>query len=294
MNYILTFLFLTIANHGYSQLHDSLRLQFFQEIVSTLASDSMKGRAVGSIEEKTALTYITERVKSKTGRTLKYREFEFLTEDSTLMQSTNAYLFLNNHKKKTILLSAHYDHIGMGGKLSMSRKTDVVHNGADDNASGVAMVLGLLDDLSKDGASEVNYLFAFYSAHEVGLFGSEDFADFCLNKRKFKTISTVINFDMVGRLDPELKRLFFMCSDSLSIKLAKAAELTTQLDLREKDQEKLLQLDTRSFFLNEIDCLNLSTGSHIDYHAVSDDEQYINYDGMMDVFNFVRALIQNW
>ncbi len=294
MNYILTFLFLTIVNHGYSQVHDSLRIHFFKEIVSTLASDSMKGRAVGSIEEKLALTYITECVQSNTGRKLKHREFEFLTEDSTLLQYTNAYLFLNNHKKKTILMSAHYDHIGMGGKLSMSRKTDVVHNGADDNASGVAMVLGLLDVFSKDKTSEVNYLFAFYSAHEVGLFGPEDFAEFCLNKRKFKTISTVINFDMVGRLNPELRQLFFMCSDSLSGKFTESAGFSTNLELRERDQEKLLQLDTRPFYLKEIDCVSLSTGSHIDYHTVTDDERYINYIGMIDVFNFVRDLIRNW
>ncbi len=241
-----------------------------------------------------ALNYITECVKSTTGRKLNHRDFEFITEDSTHVQSTNAYLFLNNHKKKTILISAHYDHIGMGGKLSMSRKNDVVHNGADDNASGVAMVMALLDVLSKAETSECNYLFAFYSAHEVGLYGSQDFANFCLKKRKFKTISTVINFDMVGRMDPELKRLFYMCSDSLSEKLSEAVERTTNLDLREKDQEKMLQLDTRSFYLKEMDCLNFSTGSHIDYHAVSDDERYINYTGMVNVFNFVRDLIQNW
>jgi Zn-dependent M28 family amino/carboxypeptidase len=126
------------------------------------------------------------------------------------------------------------------------------------------------------------------------LYGSEDFANFCLKKRKFKTISTVINFDMVGRMDPELKRLFYMCSDSLSEKFSKAVQLSTNLDLREKDQEKMLQLDTRSFYMKGIDCVNLSTGSHIDYHAASDDERYINYIGMVNVFNFVHALIQNW
>lgn len=294
MKYILTFLAFTSAHLVFSQDDDSLRIQLFKDIVSTLASDSMKGRAVGSNEEKLALNYITECVKSTTGRKLNYRDFEFITEDSTHFQSTNAYLFLNKHKKKTILISAHYDHIGMGGELSMSRKNDVVHNGADDNASGVAMVIGLLDEVSKDETGEFNYLFAFYSAHEVGLYGSEDFAKFCLKKRKFKTISTVINFDMVGRMDPELKRLFYMCSDSLSGKFTEAAGLSTHLELREKDREKLLQLDTRSFYLKEIDCVNLSTGSHIDYHAVSDDERYINYNGMVDVFNFVRDLIQNW
>lgn len=294
MKYTLLFLFFSFVNCALSQANDSLRIQFFQEIISALASDSMKGRAVGSNEEKIAFQFISESVKSSTGRKLKQRDFEFLTEDSTAIHSANGYLFLNNHQKNTILISAHYDHIGMGGELSMSRKSNVVHNGADDNASGVAMILGLLDQLSTQKNGETNYLFAFYSAHEVGLFGSEEFADFCLYKRKFRTISAVINFDMVGRMDPELKRLFYMCSDSLSPKLVDVAALTTNLDLREKDQQKLLQLDTRSFYLKEMECLNLSTGSHLDYHAVSDDEKYINYTGMVEIFNFVHQLLMNW
>lgn len=283
--------FLLISTWGQSQVVDSSRIEFFKEIVYTLADDSMHGRATGSVEETKSLEFISEIVKRETNKKLKTHRFTIEFEDSIEVASKNGYLFVNNHAKETILIGAHYDHIGLGGKLSLSLKNDEVHNGADDNASGVALALGLLSDLKKV-KSDKNYLFVFYSAHEIGLYGSLAFDAFSRNNRKFKNITTVINFDMVGRMDPNMKRLKCMSSLPNDSILATSDVDKYGLNLFVTEKEKLEQLDTKSFFDRGIPCLNFTTGVHDDYHRTSDDPKYISFDGMLLIFNYLIDLIQ--
>ncbi len=285
------FFILLISSWGQSQVVDSSRIEFFKEIVYTLADDSMRGRATSSPEETKSLDFIASIVRRETKGKLKTQCFTIQASDSTELTSKNGYVFINNHAKETILIGAHYDHIGMGGKLSLSLKNNEVHNGADDNASGVALALDLLNHL-KTVKSNKNYLFVFYSGHEIGLFGSAAFADFCQSKRKLKNITTVINFDMVGRLDANMKRLKCMSSlpnDSI-LSGTDAAKFGLNIFIAEK--EKLDQLDTKVFHQKGIPCLNFTTGIHDDYHATTDDPKYISFDGMLLISNYLFDLIQ--
>lgn len=285
------FCFLLVSSVVHAQADaDSIRLDFFKEIIDSLADDKMHGRATGSLDEANSLEFIAKIVRRDAEMKLKEQSFVIPTSDTSFLDAKNGYVFLNNHAKETILIGAHYDHIGLGGTLSMSRKDDEVHNGADDNASGVAMILGVLLDL-KDVKSDKNYLFVFYSGHEIGLYGSSAFADFCATKRKFKHINSVINFDMVGRMDPTLHRLKCMSSFPEDSILSETSASLYGMNLVITEREKLALLDTKAFHSKGIPCLNFTTGIHDDYHATTDDAQYIFYDGMLMINKFVRALI---
>jgi Zn-dependent M28 family amino/carboxypeptidase len=273
---------------------DSSSFCLLKEIITVLSHDSLKGRAVGTIEEKKSLSYIETKFKSITNKKLKIQSFNFQL-DSTTINSENGYFYINKHKKQTILISAHYDHIGLGGKLSLSARKDQIHNGADDNASGVALLLSLVNDLIHSKDSKYNYLIVFYSAHEVGLFGSENFYHFLIeSKKKIKPICLAINFDMVGRMDPELKKYkCFASNDSLiSTNSSFYSDFGFNLNIT-NDTNKLSNLDTHKFLENNINCLNFTSGIHIDYHSVNDDEKYINYEGLLLFRKYILTYISS-
>lgn len=263
-----------------------------QDVVRTLAHDSLQGRSVGTEFEKKSLSIISEKFYALTHKRLRKNTFGFVL-DTKKIQSVNGYCFLNNRKKETIILSAHYDHIGLGGELSMSRKNNQVHNGADDNASGVALLLALSESLSKQKSNKYNFLVVFYSAHEVGLFGSKYFSEFVFkNSNKFKPIVCAINFDMVGRLDPQLKKLKCMRTANAEKLFDTLNSAPFGFELNFIDSEKLLFLDTKYYVENEIPAINFTTGLHLDYHAVTDDYLHINFDGMFQIHQFLLSILK--
>lgn len=267
----------------------------FKEVVFTLADDSLKGRYTGSLEERKALNYIEFKMKGLSSKIKFERQLFPIQLKDTSIASTNGYVFLNNHSSKTILISSHYDHIGLGGGLSTKFLSDQIHNGADDNASGVAMTIGLASELIHMEQSDVNYLFVFYSGHEIGLYGSEAFGTFIKNKTDyFKNISCVLNFDMVGRLDSDLRILKCMKSKSADVIMNTVHIEDFDLKLNLGKEEELIKLDTRFFYNQGVPCLNFTTGIHLDYHTPTDDALYINFDGMVQINTFLLKIIGSY
>lgn len=291
MKQILFSLFMSIGPLIFSQCtQDSIAVKQLSSIVYALADDSMKGRSSGSVEEQKAFNFISSEFKLMTGEKLKTHAFSF-SMDSLDFHSKNAYYFVNNHAKTTIVLSAHYDHIGLGGKLSKSFTSSEIHNGADDNASGVALLLSLSNDLIRFKSQNVNYLIVFYSGHEVGLFGSQAFYNYTLKRKKFRKLTMVINFDMVGRLDPTSKKIKCMCSQELEPYLLSLQDIQTSIKLNITEEEKLHFLDTKWYTEAGIPCINFTTGMHNDYHKTSDDANYVNYEGLNDLRKFMIDLL---
>lgn len=292
--YRISLIALLFFSYSFGQQQDTNIRVLFREIIGTLANDSMQGRATGSPGIQNALCYLHTEFKKRTGKRLHKQPFGIQTEDSLNLQATNAYCFINNHSKETIIIGAHYDHIGYGGALSKSFTDNQIHNGADDNASGVAMVIALAEALSKQSSS-VNYLFVFYSGHEIGLFGSQAFCSWALSKRlRFHNIQRVINFDMIGRMDRGTNTLrcsFFPENDSL-IRNSTAADFDIQL--KEGTTETLLKLDTKTFVEQQIPSYNFTTGIHVDYHKTTDDAIFINYEGMDKTFRFLLHFLQQY
>lgn len=198
-------------------------------------------------------------------------------------------------KNEYLIFGAHFDHLGMGGKGSSSRAGDTVavHYGADDNASGVAMMLELAEKFSDDGGNKRSIICIGFSGEEEGLLGSKHFvSDPPIDLSK---VNAMINLDMVGRLNEDktlqisgvgtavgLQDLILSVSDTSDIKLALS-------------EEGYGPSDHSSFYGKDIPVLFYFTGAHEDYHTPSDTYEDINYDGMVriseQIFKVSSALV---
>jgi Peptidase family M28 len=287
---LLSFTLLFFSFHiGCSQTNRDIHVQKLKQHIHVLANDSLFGRAAGSVFEEKALDYIQKEIKKKHPKKCKLQPFHFQYGDRSF-QSKNGYVFLNNRSKETIIIGAHYDHIGLGGNLSSSLVRNEIHNGADDNASGVALMLNLIDTLTQIQFKNYNLLFVFYGAHEVGLFGSQAFEQLTKSKRRFQNISFVLNFDMVGRLNNETK--FLKCYSNLTEPLTFENLSHQNINLQYASSEKLAFLDTKWFHEKGIPCLSFTTGMHSDYHKTSDDSEKINFQGIYELEIYIINLLQ--
>ncbi|MDA3866167.1 MAG: M28 family peptidase [Salinivirgaceae bacterium] len=211
--------------------------------------------------------------------------------DRDIRQTANVAAYVEgNQSNEWVVVGAHYDHLGFGGKYSGSRTPDqkAVHNGADDNASGVAMVM-MLAEYYKKHAPASNMAFVLFSAEERGLLGSKHFVqNLPFPKEKIKAM---VNFDMVGRL----------VDSSMSISgVATAQEFESLL---ENWNSKPIHLalggggysgsDQASFCAEKIPVLFFNTGLHDDYHTPDDDAEKINYQGMELIANLSVNLLDS-
>ena len=204
-------------------------------------------------------------------------------------ESLNVLAFLDKGSDKTVVIGAHYDHLGLG-EYCNSRYIGppAIHNGADDNASGVALMLSLAQKLKeKEDELSYNYLFMAFSAEELGLLGSKAF----VNTEVFRKhrIHYMLNFDMVGRLN-EQNELGIFGSGTSSTWPKAFEQLDTAGFTINRNPSGMGSSDHTSFYLNDIPVLHFFTGTHVDYHKPSDDIDKINIDGMARVLTLATQL----
>ena len=193
--------------------------------------------------------------------------------------------YIHNNKRKTVVLGAHYDHLGMGGENSLYKGPAAIHNGADDNGSGTTLLLEAMRYYAKRQDTNYNYLVQFYSAEELGLIGSK----YWTNHPTFplRGIEYMINSDMVGRLRDNRLQLSGTGT---------AVEWNEILDTRvhgldiKKDPAGVGPSDQTSFYYKDIPVLHLFTGPHNDYHKPTDDADKINYKGMAKLASLVYTI----
>jgi aminopeptidase YwaD len=210
-------------------------------------------------------------------------------------EAHNVIGFIDNKKSKTIVIGAHQDHLGyneFGG--SRDPKSGKIHNGADDNASGVAMMLQLMRKIKKTKKyKKANYLFIAFSGEEQGLLGSNHFVK---NPTiDLKSIKYMLNFDMVGRLDSNKKTLMIYgigTSPEWKKGLDKIKSDTTVLKIK-TTESGTGSSDYTSFYYHNIPVLHYFSGQHGDYHKPTDDEHLINYEGMYLCYNHVLELMKS-
>jgi len=185
-----------------------------------------------------------------------------------------------------IVVGGHYDHLGMGGPGSGSRKPDTVavHNGADDNASGASGVIELAQKTA-DKPLERSVVFIAFSSEELGLVGSKYFVNNPVID--LKKVKAMINMDMIGRLD-SLKRLSIGGTGT-----AEEADSILDLTLKNYDFEVVRNpqgsgpSDHSSFYFADIPVLFITTGVHDQYHTPEDDADRINFPGEEQVVKMV-------
>ncbi|MBK7710370.1 MAG: M20/M25/M40 family metallo-hydrolase [Bacteroidales bacterium] len=187
-------------------------------------------------------------------------------------------------KNEYIIIGAHFDHLGMGGPGSSSRAPDTtgVHHGADDNASGVSMMLELAEKFAlTKGSHKRSIIFMAFSGEEEGLLGSKHFTEdpgIDLSK-----VNAMLNLDMVGRLNDTsmlqisgvgtasgLRELIYAKSDTLKIKM-------------KLSDEGYGPSDHSSFYFRNIPVLFYFTGAHLDYHTPADTWDKLNFPGMVSI-----------
>ncbi len=196
-------------------------------------------------------------------------------------------------KNEYIVVGAHYDHLGMGGYGSGSRMpdTNAVHNGADDNASGVAAVMELAEQIgSLDTKPDRSIIFLAFGAEEMGLLGSKYFIEHL--PVPADQIKAMINMDMIGRLKRDNMRISIggtgTAQESKEIleQLLKNSELSAGMS-----PEGFGPSDHAAFYGENIPVFFISTGAHSDYHTPMDDVEFIDADGAELVSNFVYQLL---
>jgi Iap family predicted aminopeptidase len=196
--------------------------------------------------------------------------------------------FLDLGKKNTVIIGAHYDHLGHGISGSLHAGESAIHNGADDNASGVAAMLQIAQDM-KTAGTENNYLLIGFSGEERGLLGSNHFAkNPTIN---LSTVNYMINMDMVGRLNDEKNVVSINAVGTSpswhfidSLEVNGLGTVTTQSGVGPSDHT--------SFYLQDIPVLHFFSGTHTDYHKPSDDEHLINYEGMERIVAMIEHIIE--
>jgi len=275
-----------------------------QEDVTFLSDDKLKGRETGTEGEKVAAEYIAERFKSleisPKGTNAYFQEFTFkpktdphqevkynTTNSDSTITGTNVLGFINNNADNTVIIGAHYDHLGFGSEGSLYREEDkAIHNGADDNASGVAVMLNLASKLKKTNTSN-NYLFMAFSGEEMGLLGSNYFVkNATIN---LDSINYMLNMDMVGRLKKDSTLAVYGVGTTPIFKQVINAS-NSKFKLIEKESG-VGPSDHTSFYLNDIPVLHFFTGQHEDYHKPSDDSNLLNYEGMEAISAFIFDII---
>ena len=196
-------------------------------------------------------------------------------------------------KEEIIVIGAHYDHLGFGGAHSGSRRPDtlVIHNGADDNASGVAAILEIIEKLKEEQTKlKRSVLFLSFGAEEMGLLGSKYFVN--NPSVDLGKIKLMFNLDMVGRLDSTTKAITVggtgtaVGLSDLVQRLAEGKDLNVKLS-----SEGYGPSDHTSFYVENIPVLFFFTGVHEDYHTPEDDMEKINLSGEKLVAEFVHNLI---
>ena len=198
--------------------------------------------------------------------------------------------FSDNGAASTIIIGAHYDHLGLGeDHNSLWTGAAQIHNGADDNASGTASVIELAKMLQKSKLKNNNYLFVCFSGEELGLYGSKYFTEHpTIN---LDAVNYMINSDMIGRLNDTTHNLT-IGGYGTSSSWGKVVDQKSKIFKIHLDSSGIGPSDHTSFYLKNIPVLFFFTGTHKDYHKPTDDVEKINFTGELQVIKYIYHVIE--
>lgn len=298
MQYLLSILLaFTCASHAFAQRFQTAPIR---KHIEYLASDDLEGRGTASLGEVRAANYIAAAFREiglkPAGTKGYFQPFEVsfaIDGEAHDLTGRNVVGFLDNGAAKTIVIGAHYDHLGkgfQGSSLSPDSKNKI-HNGADDNASGTAGVLELARYFAGNNVKEKhNYLFITFSGEELGLLGSKHYVE--KPTLPLNAISAMINMDMIGRLDAQ-KGIIVSGWGTSKVWGKLIPELAKRQNLKYTvDSSGVGASDHTSFYLKNIPVVQFFTGGHGDYHKISDDPDKINYEGEASILTLISELLE--
>jgi len=243
--------------------------------------------------------YVTrEAVKKYLGDESATLDIKFKTAiEEKKRPANNVVGYIDNGAASTIVLGAHFDHLGRGedGNSREVEHPGQIHNGADDNASGTAALIELARLLKNSKYRNNNYLFIAFSGEELGLYGSKYFTGH--PTIDLGTVNFMINMDMVGRLS-DSSHVLTIGGYGTSPSWGELYQLPGKKRLYDNDlvfrfdSSGTGPSDHTSFYLKNIPVLFYFTGLHPDYHKPTDDFGKINYVGEMNVVKHIMSLIE--
>ncbi len=218
--------------------------------------------------------------------------------------------YLDNGAPYTVIIGAHYDHLGHGEDgLTAYKGPSQVFHGADDNASGVAGIIELAKMLASSKLKNNNYLFIAFSGQELDRAGSKYFAGHpCIDLGR---ANCMINLDWIGRLSDSAHRLTLtgfttspnwiqVLDNTPSTKKFNITDLSGGMGSGAETRGAMVQPETPGsapgdyspFYFKDIPVLSFSTGWHHDIHMPGDDAGKINYTGELIVLKYIYDIVQ--
>jgi aminopeptidase YwaD len=222
-------------------------------------------------------------------------QFKFASYDYTIHSiqgtGTNVVARTPGKKKAPLIVGAHYDHIGRGELGGSRSKTEGIHYGADDNASGTAMIMEMAASLKAKKIKKHTVYVVAFSGEELGLIGSGKFVEFM--GAELDNARAMFNFDMVGRVKPNEPKLLLGGTGTCLTwnDILNSAEDYTTLNV-ERNPSGTGASDHTNFYYRKIPVLSFFTGLHNEYHTPQDVDSLIQYEGMELVYNYAMTLLQ--
>lgn len=309
---------------------ESIGVDDLKRHVGTLASDALQGREAGTTSGHAASAYLIQELR-KHGATPAATDGQFIQEFDGSMRNILACVKGRDPRlaSEVIIVCAHYDHVGFGTPRNSRGPVGFIHNGADDNASGTAALLEVIEAIrSLPIAPRRTVLFAFWDGEEKGLLGSKHWVS--SPTVPLSQIKLVINSDMVGRLRPEgieftgtrvvrgLRRFVAVANSAITLEQEPPtsvvpAQADSQSDITtikgisgtsaDSIEQKLApkapleftwqiraDSDHHPFIAANVPAFMLHTGKHDDYHRPSDDADKLNYEGIQRVARLMLLL----
>lgn len=199
--------------------------------------------------------------------------------------------YIDNGAPTTVILGAHYDHLGYGEDHNslFTGSTPMIHNGADDNASGTAALIELGKQLRNSTLKNNNYLFIAFSGEELGLYGSKYYTEH--PTIDFTKVNYMINMDMIGRLNDSTHGLTIGGYGTSPLWSQTLSNTDKYLKIN-FDSSGTGPSDHTSFYRKDIPVLFFFTGAHSDYHKPSDDADKVNYAGELVLLKYIYGVIE--
>ena len=244
-----------------------------QGIVNYLASDKLKGRGTAEKGGEKASRYVAKQFKKLGLQAVNggsyFQDFTFDRKEHKNIPSRNVIGYLDNGAARTIIIGAHYDHLGTAALFDGKYPVGQIHNGADDNASGVAGLLELARHYIKNSYKEpFNFLFIAFGGEEMGLQGSKYYTAHPL--MPLKDMHFMLNMDMIGRYNPERGNGIGGHGSAEEwpaiFKDEQHPGIKNFTDAAGKGAS-----DHHNFYISGVPVMFFHTGGHDDYHKPTDD-----------------------
>lgn len=302
MNKLVIFLFVFLTCWS-SFTQEEITENELEDHILFLASEKNAGRYPGTKANRKVVRYIIKDFKKQgllpLGKNYKQKfkaklRVEKGSAEKPLAKTSNVVAYLEGNdpilKDEYIILGAHYDHLGMGGPGSKSDRKNVIHYGADDNASGTAALLEIAEKIAANKQDlKRSIIFIAFGAEEQGLLGSQYFVDHPLVP--LSQIKLMINMDMVGRMNDE-KHVYMNGAGTFPNGVEFMQTLGESLNLTPiVHAGSVGGSDHVSFYKAGLSVLGIHTGAHPQYHTPEDRAEFINIPGEKQVSDYIYKTI---